>query len=74
MMQRKHFVKFIGKFFYNVVLTNYSFILREAREVLNVLQNNRGDARLKAQQIISKIPSNLAQELNSNSSRPNFGA
>uniref|UniRef100_A0A914Y8Z3 Uncharacterized protein n=1 Tax=Panagrolaimus superbus TaxID=310955 RepID=A0A914Y8Z3_9BILA len=47
-------------------------IYAEAREVLNVLQNHRGDARSKAQQIISKVPSVLAQELNSTSTRSNF--
>ena len=60
---------------YICVVRNYGVIdFREAREVLNVLQNHRGDARDKAQQIITKIPSGLAQELNATSARSNFGA
>lgn len=49
-------------------------VYREAREVLNILQNHRGGARSQAQQIISKIPQEIVQEINSSSSRPNFGA
>uniref|UniRef100_A0A7E4ZU73 LMBR1 domain-containing protein 2 n=1 Tax=Panagrellus redivivus TaxID=6233 RepID=A0A7E4ZU73_PANRE len=49
-------------------------VYMEAREVLNVLQNHRGDARGKAQQILAKIPNDIAQELSSSNSTHNFGA
>jgi len=49
-------------------------VYREAKEVLNVLQNHRGGARSKAQQIVSKIPNEIVNDINSSSSRPNFGA
>uniref|UniRef100_A0A915E416 Gustatory receptor n=1 Tax=Ditylenchus dipsaci TaxID=166011 RepID=A0A915E416_9BILA len=48
-------------------------VYREAKEVMNVLKGTRGNAREKAQQIMSKFPHDLSRQLNSSRSAPNFG-
>lgn len=41
---------------------------------MNVLKSTRGNAREKAQQIMSKFPSNIFKQLSSMKSTPNFGS